>query len=76
MAVWACEGLWGSGESAVVARRDPRIAVRFGDWALSHGELERRASRLAGGLLEAGIAPGDRVALFMPCPELVIAYLA
>jgi acyl-CoA synthetase (AMP-forming)/AMP-acid ligase II len=28
-------------------------------------------------LLEAGIAPGDRVALFMPnCPELVIAYLA
>jgi acyl-CoA synthetase (AMP-forming)/AMP-acid ligase II len=52
-------------------------AVRFGDRALTHGELERSAGRLAGGLLEAGIAPGERVALFMPnCPELVIAYLA
>lgn len=62
------------------SRRDVapgQIAVRFGGRALTHGELESKASRLAGGLLAAGIAPGDRVALFMPnCPELVIAYLA
>lgn len=67
---------WTRGSS----RRDlapGQIAVRFGGQALTHGELESKASRLAGGLLEAGIAPGDRVALFMPnCPELVIAYLA
>jgi acyl-CoA synthetase (AMP-forming)/AMP-acid ligase II len=62
------------------SRRDlaaGQIAVRFGEPSLTYGELESKASRLAGGLLEAGIAPGDRVALFMPnCPELVIAYLA
>ena len=59
------------------SRHDLAPAVRFGDRALTHRELECRASRLAGGLLKAGIAPGDRVALFMPnCPELVIAYLA
>ncbi len=55
----------------------PRVAVRFEGRALTHDELKSRASRLAGGLLQAEIAPGDRVALFMPnCPELVIAYLA
>lgn len=59
------------------SRHDVVPAIRLGDRALTHGELERSASRLSGGLLEAGIAPGERVALFLPnCPELVIAYLA
>ncbi len=62
------------------SRRDlaaGQIAIRFGERTLTYRELESKASRLAGGLLAAGIAPGDRVALFMPnCPELVIAYLA
>ncbi|MFL5824698.1 MAG: AMP-binding protein [Solirubrobacteraceae bacterium] len=50
------------------------IALRYGDQALSYAELESRTARLAAGLLEAGIASGDRVALFMPnCPELVIS---
>jgi long-chain acyl-CoA synthetase len=52
------------------------VAIRYGDQALSYAEMELGAHRLAAGLLEAGIVPGDRVALFMPnCPELVIAYL-
>jgi long-chain acyl-CoA synthetase len=54
-----------------------RVAVRFRGRTLTHDELTVGASRLAGGLREADITPGDRVALFMPnCPELVIAYLA
>ncbi len=55
----------------------PRIALRFGALTLTHDELKSSARGLAGGLVEAGIAPGERVALFMPnSPELVIAYLA
>ncbi len=54
------------------SRRDlaaGQIAIRFGERTLTYRELESKASRLAGGLLAAGIAPGDRVALFMPnCP--------
>jgi acyl-CoA synthetase (AMP-forming)/AMP-acid ligase II len=61
----------------VVATDGSSIAVRYGSLAVTHAQLESAAYRLAAGLLEAGVARGDRVALFMPnCPELVIAYLA
>lgn len=44
---------------------------------MTYAELEAAVAAVAAGLLEAGIVPGDRVALFMPnCPELVISYLA
>jgi long-chain acyl-CoA synthetase len=61
----------------VLAGHGSRIAIRCGDQVLSFAELEASSARLAAGLLDAGMAPGDRVGLFMPnCPELVIAYLA
>jgi acyl-CoA synthetase (AMP-forming)/AMP-acid ligase II len=42
----------------------------------SYGQLEADSERVARGLLQAGVAPGDRVVLFMPnCAELVLAYL-
>jgi long-chain acyl-CoA synthetase len=47
-----------------------------GRWIRS-GELHDRASRLAAGLREAGIEPGDRVVVLMAnCPEVGITYNA
>jgi acetyl-CoA synthetase len=44
---------------------------------LTYGELWRETNRCAHALRELGVAPGDRVALFMPmCPELIVAFLA
>src|SRR5215510_3360693 len=45
--------------------------------ALTYAELRRQVNRCANGLRNLGIAPGDRVALFMPmCPELIVAFFA
>ena len=45
--------------------------------SLSYAALRREVNRCANGLRELGVAPGDRVALFMPmCPELVAAFFA
>jgi O-succinylbenzoic acid--CoA ligase len=42
--------------------------------ALAYAELERRARCAAGALIEAGVSPGNRVALALPAgPELVAA---
>jgi len=52
-------------------------AIIAGDTTHSYEELETDAGRVARGLVEAGVRPGDRVALFMPnCLELVLAYFA
>ncbi|HEU0201480.1 MAG TPA: AMP-binding protein [Burkholderiaceae bacterium] len=50
-----------------IAAQDPaRGAVLLGDRPLwSYGELARRCARLAAGLRGAGLAPGERIALFM-----------
>ena len=54
-----------------------RIALRCGERSLSYMELADGTARLAAGLLDAGLEPGDWLALFMPnCPELVLAYRA
>ncbi|HEX2642183.1 MAG TPA: amino acid adenylation domain-containing protein, partial [Thermoanaerobaculia bacterium] len=46
------------------ARRAPEaVAVLFEDESLTHGELDRRANRLARSLRRRGIAPGARVGL-------------
>lgn len=61
------------------ARRCPdRVALRDKAGAqLNYGELDDRANRLARGLLDAGLRPGDRVATWMTdCFEYVELYLA
>lgn len=42
-----------------------RTAFIFGDQSLTYGEVDRRANRLAHGLLELGIAKGDRIAIIV-----------
>jgi acetyl-CoA synthetase len=45
--------------------------------ALTYAELRRQVNRCANGLRDLGVAPGERVALFMPmCPELIVAFFA
>src|SRR5262245_50768817 len=47
-----------------------------GTWHTSGGLLER-AGRVAGGLRDLGVAPGDRVVVVMAnCPEVGILYQA
>jgi long-chain acyl-CoA synthetase len=47
-----------------------------GEW-LRSGNLHERGKRLAGGLRELGVEPGDRVVVLMAnCPEVGIAYNA
>src|SRR3954467_13503810 len=57
--------------------RGARPAVVLGDRALSYAELDERSDRLAGCLVEAGVRPRDRVAVFMGNSlEFVIAFHA
>ncbi len=42
------------------------LAFSFGAERLTRGELADQAARLAAGLRERGVAPGDRVALLLP----------
>ncbi|MGI9658673.1 MAG: class I adenylate-forming enzyme family protein [Gaiellaceae bacterium] len=61
---------------AADAHRD-RVALRFGDRRLSYGELEEQAARLAGALLDAGLAPGERLGVYMRNnPEYLITVFA
>ncbi|NIE77849.1 amino acid adenylation domain-containing protein, partial [Pantoea sp. Ap-967] len=62
---------------AQAARAAETTAVSQGEQALSYGELNRRANRLAHRLLERGVQCGDRVALCLPrSVERVIGLLA
>jgi long-chain acyl-CoA synthetase len=52
-------------------------AIVFGEQTLTYRELSAAVDRTAHGLAARGVAPGDRVALFLPnTPEFVVAYLA
>jgi long-chain acyl-CoA synthetase len=67
--------------SAMLARSaedgPQRPAVTLGDRTLTYAELNQAASALATALLEQGVAPGDRVGLWMPnVTEFVVAYFA
>jgi carnitine-CoA ligase len=54
-----------------------RPLLRFGDDVWSYAELREDAARLAGALAEAGIAPGDRVAVVSENrPEILRLWLA
>lgn len=66
--------------AAVVARaaQDPgRPAVIYYGRTISYGELAEWVERAAGALAAEGVAPGDRVLLFMGnTPAFVVGYLA
>src|SRR5262249_30785064 len=51
---------------AETARRAPDAPAIAGEVSLSYGALDGLASALAGALVEAGVRPGDRVALLLP----------
>jgi len=57
--------------SRVQARRQPEAAIlEFGRERISCAELAERSNRVAQGLLELGLEPGDRIALLAKnCPE-------
>ena len=63
---------------AATARRVPdRLALTVGDRAMTHGELDARAARAAGGLRALGVRPGDRVLVAGTTSiELVVGYVA
>ena len=60
------------------ARKFPSAtATIFGGARMTYGELQSQVEALAAGLAELGVAPGDRVAIFLPnCPQTVIAFYA
>ncbi len=60
------------------AERDPQApALTFFGRFFTYRELSEQAARLAQAWKQAGLAPGDRVALLLPnCPQLVVAYHA
>jgi acetoacetyl-CoA synthetase len=63
-------------------KRDADVAVRFaseraGPESWTWGDLRVRTAALAGGLRQAGVGPGDRVAAYLPnIPEALAAGLA
>src|SRR5258708_196393 len=59
-----------------MARRFPRnCALYYFGSCMTYGELNRKADQFANLLLQEGIRPGDRVALYLPnCPPCVIAF--
>ena len=60
-------------EKPAVIWEDEEANVR----RVSYRELRELSNRLAGGLRELGVGPGDRVGIFMPmAPEIVAATLA
>lgn len=62
----------------VAAQRYPdKVAYRFFGRALSYSALRTEALALAGWLQNAGVGPGDRVALYLQnCPQFIVAYYA
>jgi len=55
--------------------RPDKVVVRLNDSTLTFRELDRAARGVATGLLERGIAPGDKVALMIPnLPDFSVAY--
>lgn len=60
------------------AHRFPeRVALRSGGHSLTYFQLHSEASQLALQLLEAGVAPGDLIAISArPSPEMIVGFLA
>ncbi len=59
------------------ATEPDRIAIRFEGRSITYGQLNRDAARLAAALRTAGLAAGERVALYLPnVPEFATVYYA
>ncbi len=57
------------------AERPDTTAIAFFGRRTTYAKLDAAADRLAAALQARGVAPGDRVAVFMPnCPQAVISY--
>ena len=60
----------------VASRYPERAAIDFFARQLTYAELAEDMRRAAGALHQAGVRPGDRVALVMPnCPQHAVAVL-
>jgi long-chain acyl-CoA synthetase len=61
----------------VQERRGDYRALLFEDTWHTSAALHERATRIAGGMIELGLAPGDRVfVMARNCPEVLLAYQA
>ncbi len=60
------------------AEKSPQApALVFFGRTTTYGELDVRTASLAGALRRLGLAPGERLGIFLPnCPQLVMAYHA
>jgi long-chain acyl-CoA synthetase len=59
------------------ARLPEKVAVRFEGTQITFSDLNRKCNRLANGLKNRGLKPGDRCIVMLPnCIELAIAYYA
>ncbi|HWD55583.1 MAG TPA: FadD3 family acyl-CoA ligase [Acidimicrobiales bacterium] len=62
--------------AATEARHGERVAVHDGPTTMSYAELAAAARHFAAALVESGVAPGDRVAIWCcNCAEWVVAVL-
>lgn len=54
-----------------------RLALRFLGMKLTYSQLLEQISRLAAGLGQLGLRPGERLGLLLPnCPQVVLSYYA
>jgi long-chain acyl-CoA synthetase len=61
--------------TASAARHPSRPALRLDRAVITYAELEDAAHRVAGGLRERGVEPGDRVGVMLPnVPQFAAAY--
>jgi long-chain acyl-CoA synthetase len=66
-----------AGFAASVAARPEQIAIRYFDGSLTFRQLDEQSDALACALLDGGLAPGERVALYLQnVPQYVIGMLA
>jgi len=63
--------------SQTAARFPERLVIADGAQRLTYRNLDERVDRVARGLIELGVAKGDKVGLWMPnVPEWIVAYFA
>jgi fatty-acyl-CoA synthase len=74
---WAATLTFGELPGAAARRFGDREALAFRDRRYSFRQIAREVDRLARGLIHLGIAPGERVGLWLVnCPEWVFAMFA